>query len=217
MLIRRLLTLLPVGFMLLAAPAIAQDDGEGSADVATATSPEAEQEAADFGRELRTVEEEVSHLKERVFRSKATLQLLKELITEGATVGSRLALWHVNKLGGGYTMESFQYFLNGKNIRSKVDPGGTLDSIREIKIYEQTTPPGRHNLQVHLVLRGKGYRIFSYLRSYQFKVQSSYSFKVEDGRLTIIRVVADTAGGLRNFVDRPTIQFDPRVEALKDQ
>jgi hypothetical protein len=67
------------------------------------------------------------------------------------------------------------------------------------------------------VLRGKGYRIFSYLRSYQFKVQSSYSFKVEDGRLTIIRVVADTAGGLRNFVDRPTIQFDPRVEALKDQ
>ena len=35
---------------------------------------------ADFNRELLTIEERVNSLKERVFRSKATLQLLKEIV-----------------------------------------------------------------------------------------------------------------------------------------
>jgi len=175
------------------------------------------QAGSEFRRELRTVEEDVSNLKERVFRSKATLKLLKELVIDAAASGSRVVVWHVNKLGGGYSMESVQYFLNGKNVFSKVDPGGTLDSVREIKVHEQTVPPGSHNLQVNLTLRGKGYKIFSYLRSYEFKVQSSYSFDVEDGKLSLIRVIADSRGGLRNFVERPTIQYDERKETFREE
>ncbi|MBX2800294.1 MAG: dihydrolipoamide acetyltransferase [Myxococcales bacterium] len=197
----------------------ATDDpaASGSADdepVVQDLTPEA---ISEFRRELQTVEEDVSNLKERVFRSKATLKLLKELVIDAAASGSRLILWHINKLGGGYSMESVQYFLNGKNVFSKVDPGGTLDSIREIKVHEQTVPPGTHNLQVNMVLRGKGYKIFSYLRTYQFKVQSSYTFKVEEGKISLIRVVADSRGGLRNFVERPTIQYDERKETFREE
>lgn len=176
-----------------------------------------EEDASEFRRELRTVEEDVSNLKERVFRSKATLKLLKELVIDAAASGSRVVLWHVNKLRGGYSMESIQYFLNGKNVFSKVDPGGTLDTVREIKVHEQTVPPGTHNLQVNMVLRGKGYKIFSYLRTYQFKVQSSYTFKVEEGKISLIRVLADSRGGLRNFVERPTIQYDERKETFREE
>ncbi|HHO51092.1 MAG TPA: dihydrolipoamide acetyltransferase [Deltaproteobacteria bacterium] len=176
-----------------------------------------EEEASEFRRELRTVEEDVSNLKERVFRSKATLKLLKELVIDAAASGSRVVLWHVNKLRGGYSMESIQYFLNGKNVFSKVDPGGSLDTVREIKVHEQTVPPGTHNLQVNMVLRGKGYKIFSYLRTYQFKVQSSYTFKVEEGKISLIRVLADSRGGLRNFVERPTIQYDERKETFREE
>ena len=39
---------------------------------------------ADFNRELLTIEEQVNSLKERVFRSKATLQLLKEIVVQEA-------------------------------------------------------------------------------------------------------------------------------------
>jgi hypothetical protein len=158
----------------------------------------------------------VSNLKERVFRSKATLKLLKELIIDSALTGSRLVLWHVNKLGGGYSMESAQYFLDGKSVFSKVDPGGTLDSVREIKVAETSVPPGSHSLQVNLVLRGKGFEVFSYLRSYQFKVTSSYVFSMEEGKVTTIRVLSDSRGGLRNFVERPTIQYDERSEMFRD-
>lgn len=181
-----------------------------------ASSDSTDQAAADFARELRTVEEDVSNLKERVFRSKATLKLLKELVVDPAISGSRVAIWHVNKLGGGYAMESAQYFLDGKGVFSKVEPGGTLDDVREIKVAEQTVPAGTHTLQVNLVLRGKGYKVFSYLRSYQFKVTSSYTFKVEEGRITVIRVLADSRGGLRNFVERPTIKYDERTESFRE-
>ncbi len=229
MILVRTAALLAIASMFALAPALAQEEPETSgatgpaatADESsseeTSAAEDAAQEASDFRRELRTVEEDVSNLKERVFRSKATLKLLKELVIDAAASGSRMVVWHVNKLGGGYSMESVQYFLNGKNVFSKVDPGGTLDTVREIKVHEQTVPAGSHNLQVNMVLRGKGYKIFSYLRTYQFKVQSSYTFKVENGKISLIRVIADSRGGLRNFVERPTIQYDERKEMFREE
>ena len=197
-------------------PAAAPEATEGTAAPEASEAVDAEQAGVDLRRELRTVEEDVSNLKERVFRSKATLKLLKELVVEGAAAGSRVVVWHVNQLGGGYSMESAQYVRDGKNVFSKVDPGGTLDTVREIKVHEQTLPPGQHALQVNYVLRGKGYKIFSYLRSYQFKVQSSYTFDIREGALSIIRVVADSRGGLRNFVERPTVLYDERSDTIRE-
>ena len=205
-------------------PAFAQDEGPSvpvfagqPAETSTDEAADGADDGVELRRELRTVEEGVSNLKERVFRSKATLKLLKELVVEGAAAGSRVVVWHVNQLGGGYSMESAQYFLDGKNVFSKVDPGGTLDTVREIKVHEQTVPPGKHTVQVNYVLRGKGYKVFSYLRSYQFKVQSSYSFDVRDGAMSIIRVIADSRGGLRNFVERPTVLYDERSDTIREE
>lgn len=210
-----------VGALMLAFAAAVHGSAAFGQDPAATEAPAgddaAEQAAADFRRELRTVEEDVSDLKERVFRSKATLKLLKELVIDSALTGSRLSLWHVNKLGGGYSMESAQYFLDGKSVFSKVDPGGTLDTVREIKISDSSIPAGSHSLQVNLVLRGKGYKVFSYLRNYQFKVTSSYVFTLEEGKVTTLRVIADSRGGMRNFVERPTIQYDERAETFREE
>jgi hypothetical protein len=167
-------------------------------------------------RELLSVEQDVSGLKERVFRSKATLQLLRELVIEGATLGSRVSIWHVNKLSGAYSIESVQYFLDGKSIFSRTDTTGGLDRLKDQEIHVQTLPPGAHNLQVNMVLRGNGGGVFSYLRSYSFKVQSSYSFTVEDGKLTLLRVRLDEKGGpFASFVDRPDVSYEEVRESLR--
>jgi hypothetical protein len=42
-----------------------------------------------FDLELRTMEEDVNALKEQVFRSKAILLLLKEIVVQGSAGGSR--------------------------------------------------------------------------------------------------------------------------------
>jgi len=169
-------------------------------------------------KELLTVEQDVSNLKERVFRSKATLQLLRELVIEGATIGSRVSIWHVDGLSSAYTVESIQYFLDGKAIFSRTDTSGGLDDLDMVEIHSQTLPPGSHNLKVSLVLRGNGHGIFSYLRSYSFKVQSSYSFTVEDGQLTTVQVRLDEKGGpFTPFVDRPDVSYDESMESLRGE
>ena len=169
-------------------------------------------------RELLSVEQDVSGLKERVFRSKATLQLLRELVIEGATLGARVSIWHVNKLSSAYTIESVQYFLDGKSIFSRTDSSGGLDSLRDLEIYAQNLPPGPHTLQVNMVLRGSGFGVFSYLRSYTFKVQSSYSMTVEDGQVTVLRVQLNEKGGpFASFVDRPSVGYEEVRESLRGE
>lgn len=202
------------------APSVTGDAPAGAtpvtpAPIVPAATPEEQQ--VQLSRELRTVEEDVNQLKERVFRSKATLQLLKELVVEGATVGSRVSIWHVNRLGGSYSMEAVKYFLDGKNVFTKVDPNGSLDVSRDLKVHEQAVPPGTHNLQVTMVLRGKGYRVFSYLRTYQFNLQSAYSFRVEEGRTTVVKVIAESRGALKNFVERPTVRYDEQNEIIQEE
>lgn len=209
MTIRTCLLALPLAALCLFVPANAQDTPEEE-PAAAAAEPS-------YGRELRSVEEDVNNLKERVFRSKATLALLKELVVEGATAGSKVAIWHMNDLGKAYTMESIQYFLDGKNVYTKVDPGGELAAVKEMKVHEQAVPPGTHNLQVKMTLRGAGFGLFSYLKSYQFRVQSSFSFELDDARMKVIRVIADSRGGARKFVDRPVVRYEERADNLRKE
>jgi len=167
-------------------------------------------------RELYTVEQEVNLLKERVFRSKATLQLLKELVIEGATIGAQVSIWHVNKMGPAYRIESIQYFLDGKAIYNETNTDSGLNQLKEVELHQQTLPPGTHNLQVNLFLRGNGLGIFSYLSAYSFRVQSSYTFEVDEGKMTTIRVVTDEKGGpLKPFVERPDVEYEDTVDELR--
>jgi len=209
-------TLLLLAALLCAAVATAQDPPVEDASAALDDEAKTENGTGDYNRELRTVEEDVKRLKERVFRSKATLQLLKEIVLEGASVGSRVQIWHINKMGSAYTMEAMQYFLDGRNVHTEVGTEGELDREREVLVHEGTIPPGTHALQVNLVLRGSGYGVFSYMRNYSFKVQSSYQFKIEDGQLTTVKVIANERSGFtRTFVDRPSVQFEETVETFR--
>lgn len=172
---------------------------------------------SEFQRELRTVEEGVSSLKERVFRAKATLELLKELVIDAADSGARVVLTHANELSSGYAMESVQYFLDGRNVYSRVDNDGFLQDNREFQVHEQTVNPGTHEVSVSMVLRGRGFKVFSYLKNYEFKLQSSYAFDVEEGMISVVRVISDTRGGMRSFVERPTVQYEERTETFREE
>ena len=128
-------------------PAWAQDGAEsapptetGSADAEATTF--AEKMGPDYNRELLTIEEQVNGLKERVFRSKATLQLLKEIVVQGSSSGSRGKITHINKLGKGYSIESISYYLDGQGKFSKVDTSGGLSAQKELAIFDGPIPRG---------------------------------------------------------------------------
>jgi hypothetical protein len=181
---------------------VVSDESEGT--------PEASGEAR---RELRTVEEAVHDLKERVFRTKATLLLLKELVIESATLGSGVAVWHINDLPSAYQVDTIQYFLDGKSVYAWTAGGAEAAVPRELEIRDQAVGPGQHTLLVTMVLRGNGRQVFTYLDDYRFKIQSNYAFEVEEGKLTTVRVRALATGGVKkSFVERPTIVYEERSE-----
>ncbi|HCH64994.1 MAG TPA: dihydrolipoamide acetyltransferase [Deltaproteobacteria bacterium] len=192
----------------IALPAAAQESAP-TADAPSAGDP------ADFNRALRTVEENVHALKEQVFRSKATLQLLQEIVVQGSATGARSTIWHENKLGRSYTVESIRYFLDGQPKFVKVDTDNGLDDLQEVKVFEGAVPPGSHQLVVNMRLRGNGYGIFSYVEQVQLTVQATTTFTAEEGKSCSVRALLDERKGLgRSFTERPAVQFETQCVRL---
>ena len=105
---------------------------------------------------------------------------------------------------------------DGKAIYNETNTESGLNHLKEVELHQQTLPPGTHNLQVTLFLRGNGLGIFKYLNAYSFRVQSSYTFEVEEGKMTTVRVVTDEKGGpLKPFVERPDVEYEDTVDELR--
>lgn len=163
----------------------------------------------EFNRRLLTVEKNVNSLKEKVFRSKATLQLLKEIVIKGSASGARAVIWHVNELGNSYSIQSVSYFLDGQSIYSKTSVDGSLNNSREFKLHDGAIPAGNHTISVNVVLRGNGFGVFSYVDRYTFNVQSSFAFSAEDGKSCEVWIRLKERKGIgRSFIERPWVEYD---------
>lgn len=206
------------------APAFAQQ-GPGAVSTpapaaASPSAPDAKQaQTADeaFNTRVRTLEEQVVDLKEKVFRSKARLQLLQETVLGGdLSTGARAVLVHRNEMGDSFVLESVVYALDGAPIFTRTDDeAGDLSKHPELEIFSGRIVPGQHQIAVRLVYRGHGFGVFSYLEGYRFKVQSSYTFNADPGKVTTVRVVGFEKGGLTtDLQDRPAVRYD--IDSARD-
>jgi hypothetical protein len=131
---------------------------------------------------------------------------------DGAS-GSKAVLLHRNEMGSSFYLESVAYALDGAPIYTKVDVDGDLEQREELEIFNGRIVPGSHQITAQLVYRGHGYGVFSYLAGYKFKVQSSYTFNAEAGKVNTIKVVGFEKGGLTaELEDRPAIRYDVDVQ-----
>ncbi len=187
-----------------------------SKEVIAPGSPEARTADEAFNARVRTLDEQVVDLKEKVFRSKARLLLLQETVLGGdLSTGSRAVLYHRNEMGSSFVLESVAYALDGAPIFTRTDTDGDLARQEELEIFNGRIVPGQHQIAVRLVYRGHGFGVFSYLEGYRFKVQSSYTFNAEPGKVTSVRVVGFEKGGLTtDLQDRPAVRYD--LESTRD-
>ena len=212
--------LLVLALLALTSPALAQSDSaaigdDGAAPAAAgqvaeeSLGTEVGADSSEFNRRLLTAEEEVNGLKEQVFRAKATLQLLKEIVIQGSTSGARAVLWHKNELGPAFTIQSVNYYLDGQSIYSKTVLDESLSGKSEFELHDGPIPAGNHTIAVSMVLRGNGFGVFSYVDQYTFNVQSSYAFTAEDGKSCEVWIrVKERKGIGRSFVERPWVEYD---------
>ena len=169
-----------------------------------------------FNTRVKTLEEEVVDLKEKIYRSKARLLLLQETVLGGdLSTGARAVLFHKNEMGNSFVLESVAYALDGAPIFTKVNQDGDLDKREEFEIFNGRIVPGQHQIAVRFVYRGNGYGVFSYLEGYKFRVLSSYTFNAEATKVTTVRVVGFEKGGITtDLKDRPSVRYD--IEVSRD-
>jgi hypothetical protein len=193
-----------------AAPAGGDKAATPAADAAApAAAPAPNPTSGSYVVQLKQLEQRVNELKERIFRSKARLNLLKETVLHGVIAGSRSIIKHKNEMGSSFRLIKLVYAIDGAKIYAKSDDGEALDGKREFEIFNGSIVPGNHTISVLMVFRGHGYGIFSYLKGYKFTVRSSHTFTAGEGRQTAITVRAFEKGNITTELkDRPAIKFD---------
>jgi hypothetical protein len=194
-----------------AEPAIATGGEAAAGQPPTAAAPGADDKT---DLKVRALEERVSDLKEKIFRTKARLMSLQEMVIGGdITSGAKLVILHRNEMGASFYLESVAYALDGAPVYTKVDVDGDLEKREEFEIFNGRVSPSEHQVSVQLVYRGHGYGLFSYLEGYKFRVQSSDAFRTEAGKVTTVKVAGYEKGGMTaELKDRPAVRYDIDVQ-----
>lgn len=190
--------------------ALAQEAAPAPAAAPAPTEAPAQTADEAFSTRVKTLEEQVVDLKEKIFRTKARLLLLQETVLGGdLSSGARAVIYHRNEMGAQFVLESVAYALDGAPIFTKVDTAGDLDKREEFEIFNGRIVPGNHQIAVRMVYRGHGYGIFSYLEGYKFKLQNNQTFNAEAGKVTTVKVAGYEKGGITaDIKDKPAIRFD---------
>jgi len=196
-----------------AAPPEPGTEASAPAEAAVPSAPSKPIDAGTYAVRLRDLEQRINELKEQIFRSKARLSLLAETVLEGVVGGGQAAIVHENRMSQSYKLVRVVYALDGAPIFTKADEEGTLGDQKEFEVYNGSIVPGEHTLTVNLEYRGHGYGVFAYLKGYRFKVRSTYTFAVPEGRISTVHVVGYEKGGPATpLEERPAVRYIERVE-----
>lgn len=160
---------------------------------------------------LRQLEQRVQALKERAWRAKARVEMLKEAVLGGG-IGARAGILHINKMGTSYRLVQLIYALDGTTIFTRKDDSGAMHETKNFDVLSGPITPGSHTLSVMAIYRGHGYGVFKYLKKYKFTVKSSHTFTVDEGKGVTIRVIGYEKGGTTTpLEDRPALDFQVSV------
>jgi len=191
------------------APAKPGGDDATPPDGAAAGAEEAApaEEVTPVSVRLRRLEQNVQMLKERAWRSKARVGMLKEAVLGGG-VGARATLVHRNDMGRAFNLVKVVYAVDGTQVFARHDAGGKLNEQRTIEILSGPIAPGNHTISVMLIYRGSGFGPFKYLKKYKYTVRSSHTFTAVEGKHTRIEIVGYEKGGWNTPLrQRPGVDF----------
>ena len=161
-----------------------------------------------YDMKLRELEEKVVGLKEKIFKSRTRLLLLREQILHNVIAEARSVIIHRNEMGSAFTLEQVLYYLDNDKIYYQDNRDGVLDEKKEFEIFNGNVLPGNHMISVELVYRGNG-TLFSYIDGYLFKIRSNYTFYASKGRITRVKVVGYERGGITTDLEqKPYVRYE---------
>lgn len=181
--------------------------GTGTAGTPAALPPGPDTSEMPVNLRLRRLEQRVQALKERAWRAKARVGMLKEAVLGGG-VGATATVVHKNKMGSSFRLIRLVYALDGSQVFARSDDTGALHKQKNFEVLTGPIAPGSHTISVLAIYRGHGYGVFKYLTKYKFTVRSSHTFTATEGKNTRIEAVGFEKGGVTTpLEDRPALDF----------
>ncbi len=161
---------------------------------------------AEYKQQLSQLAHQLALLKERVIEAKTRIIAYGERLTKGFTSGTKVTIDTINKLGNDFRIVKLQVFLDGHQVflnEYSIDENPT----GEIKIYRGSILPGKHKIDIKLLLRGdKG--IFDFSFSAKLKVQAGEFFTAREGKIEHIKIKLLNRGGwFTPLKDKPEVKF----------
>ena len=161
-----------------------------------------------YGDRLDGIEGEVAALKDKIFRSKARLAVLRDTVMSGVMAGGRVMIAHRNLMSSGFRLVRVAVILDGAQIFARSDDTGALDQEDELPLFDGNLPPGPHEISVELTYQGQGYGAFSYLKGYTFKSASTHGFNVGDaGQFKLVSKGYERGNLTTEMKDRPAVEW----------
>lgn len=161
-----------------------------------------------YAERLDALDGEVNVLKDRIFRSKARLAVLRETVLAAAMAGARVLLAHRNLMGTGFQLTKVTYYLDGAPIFDRRDESGGLDQEDELVVFDGNLAPGQHVVGVELLYKGKGFGTFSYLRGYEFRSHATYAIDVgQRGAMKVVSLGFERGNITTEMGDRPAVDW----------
>jgi hypothetical protein len=194
-------------------PAVPDSDDSDEADLfQTTETPDgvdsSRRESEIYGARIDGLQGDVDELKERIFRSKARLSVLKETVLHGVLAGTRVVIVHRNLMGSQFRLTKIAVILDGAQIYARTDDSGALDQEDEVTVLDGNIVPGPHTITVELTYQGQGFGVFSYLNGYTFESRSSYNFTApENGALRLMSSGFEKGNLTTEMKDRPSVDW----------
>ncbi|GEM_PF-6798567 len=156
--------------------------------------------------ELQRLEEKINQLRNQILDTKSKIMELGDRISQGFISGTKLRLLFTNDMGGTFAPVQVVVKLDGYPIYQEKD-ASKLEKARNMEIFTASILPENHRLDVDMIIRGKGYGIFTYMEAVKMEVSATYYFSAPRGKTITINIMPADRGSIYQLKDRPTIKF----------
>jgi hypothetical protein len=146
-------------------------------------------------------------------RRRATRETLRDSLSACA-MGARLSLRFERNLSPLLVVTGLHVQVDGVPVYTRDRPSGALVGPAGVDLFGGSIPPGGHVVHTVVHLQGSGLGVFSYLRGYRFRLESTYAFTTVAGKTTFIDAAVMERGDVTTPLEqRPAVRY---VETMAD-
>jgi hypothetical protein len=161
---------------------------------------------------LQDLERRLDEAKDEARRRALREALLRDSLSH-SVMGARLSIRFKSALSPLLVVTGVRVQVDGVPVYTRDAPEGALGGPARIDVFGGVVPPGDHVVHSVVDLQGNGLGVFSYLRSYRFRIRWTHAFTSVEGKTTHIEAAVMERGDATTPLERrPTLRYAEALE-----